>query len=499
MKTRTGNSPVVTETAGNVSSVEVDQDLSALDPDGRLYNADLAPAAPSGRTWSTYSLFAFWSNTAHNLGAYTFAAGLFAIGLSAWQVTVGILGGSVIVFVGCLMSGRMGQRTGVPFPVLSRLSWGVFGANIPALIRALAAIAWYGIQTYLAAAALNAIFLRFLPGSKSMAAHEFLGLDALSWVSFLILWSVQLLILSKGMEIVRHVQGWSGALIWVIMFLLAAWLVVKAHGKISLTATEVHLTTSQQVVHIFGAMGLLMGILGTLMLNYADFTRFAPTSKSVIRGSFWGVPVNWGLFVLTSVVISTGTKAVYGKAILNPAGIFERLTNPLLLLVGAGLLVFAAVGVNIVANFVSPAFDISNVSPRNISFRKGGVITAVIALASLPWKMYSTPVVINYFLGGLGALIGPLFGIMIVDYFLIKKQQVNIPDLYTPDIRSRYFFTKGINMRALAAFVPAAVLAITVAILPNWGSAAPFAWYVGTFTGGALYWAFMRTQGATTI
>lgn len=499
MNTPHGNGAGVTETAGNVSSLAVDHDLSALDPDGRLFNADLAPVAPEGRTWSTYSLFAFWANTAHNLGAYTFAAGLFALGLSAWQVTAGILGGSIIVFLGCLLSGRMGQSTGVPFPVLSRLSWGVFGANIPALIRALAAIAWYGIQTYLAAAALNAIFLRFLPGATGVATHEFLGLDALSWISFLILWSIQLLILSRGMEIVRHVQGWSGAVIWVIMFLLAAWLVFQSNGKISLSETEVNLTTSEQVVHIFGAMGLLMGILGTLMLNYADFTRFAPTRKSVTRGTFWGVPVNWALFVLTSVVISTGTRAVYGKAILNPADIFERLANPVLLLVGAGLLVFAAVGVNIVANFVAPAFDISNVSPRRISFRKGGLITAFVALASLPWKMYSSPVVINYFLGGLGALIGPLFGIMIVDYFLVKRQQVSIPDLYTPNASSRYFFSNGVNMRALAAFLPAALVSITVATVPALSSAAPFAWYVGTFTAGALYFVVMRTERVAAV
>jgi NCS1 family nucleobase:cation symporter-1 len=473
------------------------EELRRLDPDGRLFNPDLAPATPGQRRWKSYDLFAFWSNTAHNLGAYTFAAGLFALGLNAWQVTLGILGGAVVVFLGCLLSGAMGHGTGVPFPVISRLSWGVFGANVPAMIRALAAIGWYGIQTYLAAAAVNAILLRFIPGTASMQGHTFLGLDALSWLSFLVLWALQLLILSRGMEVVRHVQGWSGAVIWVIMIFLGIYMLVRAHGRISFTAGGVHLTTGQQYLHVFSAMGLLMGILGTLMLNYADFTRFAPSRQAVRRGTFWGVPVNWSVFALTSVIVSAGSVAVYGKALLNPADIFARLSAPALLLVGALLLIVAAIGVNIVANFVSPAFDLSNVWPSRISFRTGGLITALIALASLPWKMYSTPVVVNYFLGALGAMIGPLFGIMIVDYFLVRRGSVVIADLYNPAPGSRYYYWRGINPNALAAFVPASALAILVAMLPAWSAAAPFAWYVGTGAAALLYYAIAARRPAT--
>lgn len=471
------------------ASDTANRDLQRLDPHGRLYNPDLAPATPGQRQWKTYDLFAFWSNTAHNLGAYTFAAGLFILGLNAWQITVGILGGALIVFLGCLLSGAMGQATGVPFPVISRLSWGVFGANVPALIRALAAIGWYGIQTFLAAAALNAIFLRFLPASHSMQHASFLGLDGLSWLSFLILWAVQLLILSRGMEAVRHVQGWSGAIIWGIMIFLGIFMVARAHGRLSLTAGGTHLSQGQQYLHMFSTFGLIMGILGTLMLNYADFTRFAPTAKAVRRGTFWGAPVNWTVFAITSVIVSAGCVAVYGKALLDPADIFAHLSSPVLLLAGALLLIVAAVGVNIVANFVSPAFDLSNAWPRRISFRTGGLVTALIALASLPWKMYSTPVIVNYFLGAIGAMIGPLFGIMIVDYFLVRRRHVVITDLYNSSQGSRYYYWHGINPRALAAFVPAATLAILVAILPAWSLAAPYAWYVGTAVAGLAYFA----------
>jgi NCS1 family nucleobase:cation symporter-1 len=486
----------MSDTSDVIEQVEKES-LAALDPSGRLYNEDLAPSRPDARRWGTYSIFAFWANTAHNLGAYTFAAGLFAIGLNAWEVPLGILGGAIIVFLGCLLSGGMGQATGVPFPVISRMSWGVFGANIPALIRGLAAIAWYGIQTYLAAAGLNAIFLRFIPSMSLLSHHAFLGLDAVSWLSFLILWSIQLLILSKGMEIVRHAQDWSGVVIWGVVFFLAIYLVIKSHGQLPLMSGGRPLSVGQQVYYTFAAGGLLFGILGTLMLNYADFTRFAPSRRAVISGSFWGVPVNWILFALTSVMISAATLSVYGRAILNPADVFERLDNDILLLIGASMLVFAAVGVNIVANFVSPAFDLANVWPRHISFRRGGIITALIALASLPWMLYSTPVVINVFLGGLGAMMGPLFGIMIVDYYIIKRKRVKIKDLYMPDERSDYYYRRGINPRAVLAFSVAAFLAIMTALLPALRSAAPFAWFVGTGAAALLYFFLERRADAS--
>jgi nucleobase:cation symporter-1, NCS1 family len=299
------------------------------------------------------------------------------------------------------------------------------------------------------------------------------------------------------MEAVRHVQGWSGAVIWAIMIFLAIYLLVRSGGHLSLTNGGTHLAGRSQVYYVFASMGLLMGILGTLMLNYADFTRFAPHRSAILRGSFWGVPVNWVLFALTSVIVSAGTLAVYGHSILNPGDIFAHLSNDALLLVGALLLVLAAVGVNIVANFVSPAFDLANVWPGRISFARGGIITAVVALASLPWKMYTTPVVINYFLGGLGALIGPLYGVMIVDYFVVRRRRVSIPDLYIADARSRYFYRGGVNPRAVAAFLPAAVLAVAVAVVPALSVAAPFAWFVGAGAAALIYHLLARGQRAT--
>lgn len=467
--------------------------LASFDPSGRLYNADLAPTPPNQRKWNTYSLFALWMNDAHNIGNYTFAAALFALGLSAWETTTAILFGTIILFCGCVLSGFMGSNSGAPFAVVSRISWGVFGANVPALVRAFVAIMWYGIQTYVASAAISAIFLHFFGSfSAALTHHEFIGLNALSWLSFIILWAIQLAILSRGLEAVRHFQGWCGPLLWLVMIVLAVWLVIEAHGNLSLTASVKHLSAGGHVYQTIAGVSLMVGALFPIMLNFSDFARFAPSKRAVIRGNFWGLPVNWTLFAFTSVVISAGSLSVFGHVIINPAEIFQRMSSGILLLVGAIVLILAALGVNIVANFVSPAYDLANVWPKHIDFRRGGIIAAIVAVVSLPWKLYTTPVVIVYLLGGLGAVLGPLFGVMIVDYFILRRQHVDVAQLYIPDKRSEYYYWRGINPVAVASFIPAAILSIIVAFLPALSSARPFAWCVGVASSGLLYYAIGR-------
>ena len=209
--------------------------LAAQDPEGKLYNEDLRPAKPEERRWNTYSLFCLWMNDAHNVGNYTFAAGLFLLGLSPIQVTLGILGGALIIFGGCCLSGFMGHDTGAPYPVVSRLSWGIWGAKFTALVRGIVAIAWYGIQTFLASIALKVLLVRFIPGMESLTQTSFLGLDLLGWIAFLLLWGIQLYIVRRGMEAVRHFQGAAGPLIWVVMIILAVWMLWQAGWQISWT------------------------------------------------------------------------------------------------------------------------------------------------------------------------------------------------------------------------------------------------------------------------
>ncbi|HEU0197602.1 MAG TPA: NCS1 family nucleobase:cation symporter-1 [Nevskiaceae bacterium] len=468
--------------------------LAELDPSGRLYNADLAPAAPGDRRWNAYSLFSVWMNDAHNVGDYTFAAGLFIAGMSAIDITVGILIGACIICVGCCWSGFIGLKTGTPYPVLSRMSWGIWGANIPALVRGIVAIGWYGIQTYLASVALKLLMLRFIPGMMTLTTMHFAGLDLAGWIAFLVLSAIQLAVVWRGMEAVRHFQGASGPILWIFMLILAVWMLWQAHWDISWTTGGGHVALSlgQSLHHILVAAALTVGTLATLMLNFADFARYAPNRRAVIVGNLWGLPVNWTAFALTSVVVSAASAKVYGAAVLDPAELLKKVNNDVLFLVGTFMFVLATVGVNIVANYVSPAFDISNINPRRISFRVAGIVTAILSIVVTPWNLFSSPAVIAYFLGGLGALLGPFFGILVVDFFLVRHQRFSQRDLFMPNAFSIYYYHNGYNGLAAKAFVPAAIVALVVALVPALKSVAPFGWFIGAPLAAIIYYVIAK-------
>ncbi len=458
----------------------------------RLYNADLAPAKE--RDWSAYSLFAMWMSDVHSIGGYTFAAGLFFLGLVAWQVFAALLVGIVVVYFLMNLTGIAGMRNGIPYPVLSRISFGVFGANLPALIRAAVAIFWYGIQTYLASVAAVLLALQVFPGLEPYSRPDsgLLGLSMLGWICFLFLWAIQLLILTRGMDMVRRYQDVAGPLVYVVMFALAGYILYKADWQFDLNLGDRQLSPGQATLQFLTAIALVVAYFSTLLLNFCDFSRFSPDERTVKVGNFLGLPVNWIVFSLTTVIVTAGSITVYGEAITDPVALVARVDNPIALLVGAFTFVVATIGINIVANFVSPAYDLANVAPKHITFARGGVIAAVGALFVMPWKIYSSPVAVNYFLGALGAFLGPLFGILIADYYLVKKGRVQVDDLYRTGPGGRYWYGGGINWRAVAAFVPSALVTSLLALLPAFGDVAPFSWFIGVVVAGGLYVALMR-------
>ncbi len=461
--------------------------------DPRLYNEDLAPATK--RNWKTYNLFALWMSDVHNLGNYTFAAGLFVLGLSAWQVFTSLLFAFSLIYIGMNWMGKIGQTTGVPFPVVSRISFGVYGANIPALIRAVIAIFWYGIQTYLASVAMVVLLLAVAPDLKPLADPDlngFLGLSMLGWIAFVTLWFAQLLVLTRGMETVRRFIDFCGPVIWVVMIVMMVWLLAKADWSISLTDSVKELSGAEQTRMWFAAAGLTLATYGTLMLNFCDFSRFSPDMRSVKRGNLLGLPLNSTAFALVSVLTTAATVEVFGRAITEPALLLAEVPNAFVLIVGALTFAIATMGVNIVANFVSPAYDLANVWPKRINFKTGGYISAVAALLVMPWNLYSNPIVIAYFLGGLGAFLGPLFGIMMVDYFLVKKGQVNVDELFQTNHDGPYWYRKGVNPKALWAFIPTATVTAIIALVPTFEFWAPFSWIIGTLAAAGVYYAIAR-------
>ncbi|MGH3440039.1 MAG: NCS1 family nucleobase:cation symporter-1 [Sciscionella sp.] len=462
-------------------------------PSPRLHNPDLAPAQQ--RSWGTYSVFAMWMSDVHSVGTYTFAAGLFFLGLAAWQVLVALVIGILVVFGLMNLTGFAGQRTGAPFPVIARISFGVFGANLPALIRALVAIAWYGIQTWLASTAVVVLSVQLFPGLAALTRGGALGLSPLGWAAFGLLWVLQLLVIRRGMETIRKFQDWAGPAIWGIMAILAIWIGIKAGSKLQWNLSSLQLSGAGAALAFAAAISLTIAYFSTLLLNFCDFSRFTRSRRTVVRGNFLGLPLNFLAFAIVTVVVTGGSMVLFGKAITDPIRIVAMIHNPVVTIVGALAFTVATIGVNVVANFVSPAYDLANVAPRHIDFKRGGLISAVLALLVTPWNLYSSPVAINYFLGGLGAFLGPLFGVIFADYYLRRRQQVDIDDLYSDDPSGRYHYRGGWNPRALGAFAPAALISAVVALVPALHTVAAFSWPIGVVLGGAFYLAITRPIG----
>jgi nucleobase:cation symporter-1, NCS1 family len=455
----------------------------------RLTNEDLAPLKQ--QTWTRYNIFAFWMSDVHSVGGYITAGSLFALGLSSWQVLVALLIGIVIVQFFCNLVAKPSQVTGTPYPVICRASFGVLGANIPAIIRGLIAVAWYGIQTYLASSAFMILALHVAPDLApyaDVAQHGFVGLSTLGWAAFMFMWVLQAFVFWHGMEAIKHFIDWAGPGVYVVMTALCGYLVWKAGiGNIDLNLGGVKFHGWDALPVMLSAIALVVSYFSGPMLNFGDFSRYGKTFDAVKKGNFWGLPVNFVFFSLLTVVTTAATLPVFGELITDPVHTVGKIDSTTAVVLGALTFMIATVGINIVANFVSPAFDFSNVAPQHISWRTGGMIAAVGSVFLTPWNLYNNPEVIHYTLDILGSFIGPLFGILIADFYRVQKQHVDVDALYTMSQKGRYWYSNGYNRKAIAALVPAALIPILCVLVPALHGAANYAWFIGMGLGYAFY------------
>src|ERR1700712_852350 len=469
------------------------------DYEPRLTNEDLAPLKE--QTWGTYNIFAFWMSDVHSVGGYVTAGSLFALGLTSWQVFVSLIVGICIVQFFCNLVAKPSQAAGVPYPVISRASFGVLGANIPAIIRGCIAVAWYGVQTFLAAGSLNIVFLKLFPGLAPWAdvhTHGFLGLSALGYLSFAILWVAQAAVFWRGMEAIRKFIDFCGPAVYVAMVAICIYMLVKANWDISFTLTDKNLSTRTTITTMLGAIALVVSYFSGPMLNFGDFARYGKSFESVKKGNFWGLPVNFLAFSILVVVTASATVPVFGELITDPVSTVQKIDTFTAVLLGGLTFVIATVGINIVANFISPAFDFSNVSPQKISWRMGGMIAAVGSVLLTPWNLYGNPEVIHYTLETLGAFIGPLFGVLLADFYLIRKQKIVVDDLFTMSKTANYWYKGGYNPAAVAATVVGALLAMAPVLLGGmvWGmtGASQYSWFIGCGVAFGLYY-LLATHG----
>ncbi|MFA4082127.1 NCS1 family nucleobase:cation symporter-1 [Mycobacteroides salmoniphilum] len=470
-------------------------ELAPVAAAGRLSNADLAPTTAAQATWRTWDIFCLWMTSAHSLGSYGFAVGMLALGLTGWQTLLALFAGVLVLWFGSNLIGIAGQRLGVPFPVFARATFGVFGANVPALLRGLVAIFWYGIQTYLASTAVIVLLLRLDPGLRAWTEPTFLGLHALGWAAFLTLWTVQLLILNYGMEIVRKASDVAGPVVWIGMIALAIWMLASVDWSIDFGArVGAPLTPGATVLAFTGVAFLMVAFMAGPLVNYADFARFAPSRGAILRGNALGIPLNETAFVVISIVISLAALKKYGSAMTDPVELVADIDSDAIVIVAAVLFAIATVGINVVLNFVSPSYDISNVAPKYISFRTGGIITAVLSVVVLPWNIWGNEAAIVYFLGGVGALMGPVFGILVVDYYLLRRQRTNTADLYSESTEGAYYYIRGFNPAALIALAVSGAAAVALAIVPSSQSLTALSWPAGALLGGGLMYVLSSSR-----
>ena len=436
-----------------------------------LYNEDLAPTGPEERTWTTYNIAALWIGMSIVITTYLLASGLMAAGMNWWQALLTISLGNMLVLIPMLLNAHAGTKYGVPFPVFVRASFGVRGANFAAIARALVACGWFGIQTWLGGAALDALVTAAWGGWANVTGHTF--------IAFLVFWVIQLVIILTGVEGVKWFESFSAPLLLGGSLALLIWGFVAGGGvgNVFSTSAELQQGNAPFWALFFPSLAANVGYWITLSLNIPDFTRYAKTQRSQIIGQAIGLPLTMTAFSFIGIAVTAATIVVFGEAIWDPVQLITRLTSgiPLLLILAMFIIAIAQISTNMAANVVSPSFDFSNLAPKYISFRTGGIITAVIGVLSFPWLILETAgAYVFTWLVGYGSLLGAIGAVMIVDYWIVRKQQLDLAELYKMD--GKYAYSGGWNWRAIAA-----VFIGVIPVLPGFIKAATTPGFAGVF------------------
>ena len=473
----------------------------AVIADSRFANPELAPVPVEKRTWNTYNYSALWVGMSHNLPTYALAAGLIAIGMNAWQALLTIALGNIIVLLPMLLNSHAGTKYGIPFPVFARAFYGVRGANVAALLRAFIACGWFGIQTWIGGEGIYEIFGK-LAGNGWLNAGQFFGQPWTLWLSFAIFWVIQVGIIWRGMDTLRRFENWAAPFVLVVFVALLVWILTQAGGFGPLLSQPSSLGWGSGFWKVFPASLMAMiAFWSTMSLNMPDFTRFSRSQRSQRLGQVLGLPTTMTFFSVLSVLITSGTIALYGKAIWDPIQLSAKFSNPAVVILGLITVLVATVSVNVAANVVSPSYDFSNAAPKWVSFRTGGIITGVIAVLMQPWRLLANPhVYIFVWLGFYGGLIGAVAGVLVAGYWLIRRTKLDLVDLYREGAGT-YWFTGGWNLPAVVATVIGALLAVGGAysapgqgpfpvngLIPVLKPLYDYSWAVGFVAGLVVYW-----------
>jgi NCS1 family nucleobase:cation symporter-1 len=441
----------------------LDESALAAARSSTLYNNDLAPIPVERRTWGIGSFAALWISMSACIPTYMLASSLIGGGMNWWEAIFTIFLGNLIVLVPMVLNAHAGTRYGIPFPILCRSSFGTLGANLPALLRALVACGWFGIQTWIGGSAIYKILAIFFPGLAASGMPTILGVTTPQFICFLFFWAINMWVVYMGIESIRFLLSIKAPLLIALGLLLLWWAYRTAGGFGPILSQPSAFDAGQAKAgqffsFFFPALTGMIGFWATLSLNIPDFSRYARSQRDQIIGQSIGLPLTMALYAFIGVAVTSATTIIYGHTIWDPTDVLARFKDPVLLIVAMLALCIATLATNIAANVVSPANDFSQLAPSKISFRTGGLITGIVGVLIMPWRLVADPSgYIFTWLIGYSALLGPIGGIMIADYFVVRRRRLNVGALY--DWVGEYRYTNGISIVAVVAFV--------LAVLPN--------------------------------
>ena len=473
----------------------------------KLYNKDLAPTPSSDKKWGWFEIFNVWANDVQSLFGYTLAASLFlASGLNGWAVMLAlVLAGFFIMWL-VNLSGKPSVKHGIPYPVFARVSMGVFGANFPAMARGIVAMFWYGAQTFAASTAV-ALLITGLTGIEG--EPMLLGMSGVMWISFIFVSVFQVYLFWQGIDLVRRFLNFAGPAVYVVMIVLMIAIWAKAGGGLLSEVGNIFSGGERsggfEGLGSFGAFlavfSIMVGYFAAVVINFGDFARFVKNEDEMKKGNLWGLVGNVVFFSFITLMITGGTIAIFGEYIASPTDMVAKVDNLLLTIIAAFAFFAATVGINMVANFVPPAYDLANLIPSKINFRMGGLITAVFGfIIGGLWVSTITKMGLFPFVNTLGAILAPVFGIMITDYYIIKKQKIDVDDLFSDSKSGKYHYNDGFNGKGMLAWVLSGYIAVGTVwpnilvfglddFFANLGGGGGYAWMIGAALGAVIHLA----------
>lgn len=469
----------------------------------RLYSEDLAPVPVAQRNWTTYNYAALWISMAHCIPTYMLSSGLIGAGMNWWQALITILLGNTIVLVPILLNSHPGTKYGIPFPVFARASYGTIGSNLPAIMRALVACGWFGIQAWIGGQALHVFFKSIWPAWPMLFGGPIGGHTPTEWISFLLFWWMNIYIIYRGMDLLRHVENWAAPFVLVMTAILLAWAVWRAGGFGHLLSHPGKLNSWAEFRPIFiPSLTAMIGFWATLSLNMPDFTRFGRSQREQVIGQTVALPTTMTVFAAMGVMITSAAVMIYPNEpmseLWDPVKLVGHFTQPLIVAISMFTVVVATLSVNIAANVVSPANDFANAFPKLISFRTGGLITGIIGILMMPWRLLADPTgyIFAWLLGYSGGL-GSIAGVLVADYWLVRDKELRLADLYLEN--GAYTYKGGWNWRAVVATLAGCFFAWIGLLVPVMKPLYDYAWFVGFGVAFALHLLLMKISKPTIV